>query len=613
MRLTRVQVTNFGCYQDRVFDLTRPKTFLLGLNNSGKSTVLDAIRWLLLGRCAGLDRAGRGIAEALVRQGTPDDQPMTVAANIVLGDKSYLLTRTWAHGSTTFSVGGPHAFAGPSEGQHQGWLSILGISEAALEATLDAETFLTANHADAKGLLLGVLAASVTVPTTGEVIPVEEADRRYTAAYEARTSLGRSLKALPAAIEPSEPVGDLDGVKAKVQALEVERLKLTEARGEATGLSERAWAEFDQLEKDQTRLKARRAGLVKDIPAEALADLPAAIATVEERVGLATAKIVELERQLDAARESTYVAGNTPDDVLETIAKHDPKKGCVLHPDIECKTSLTQFVTFVKKAKRGQAAPEGEGTSSPFDVLKLALADARKHEVTLDRQRVSLVDAQQGVQVIDEDLDSIISRLDELAPTLPERGIPDGIKKLDADIAALTERIEKGKALTLKKQLLATAWKTYETAVTTRAEIKAQHEQAEADVKIYGPTGIRLKALQEAVGTFEAGVNKTLVIFGYEFAVSADPWGVLVNGRPLARLSKSERLRVGIAFQIAMAKHTGLDVTLIDSVDWLLKDQRRALMKALSTAGLGQVILAKAQEPGDEMKIDEAATQVIQI
>lgn len=611
MRLTRVQVTNFGCYEDRVFDLTRPKTFLLGLNNSGKSTVLDAIRWLLLGRCAGLDRAGRGIAEALVRQGTPDDQPMTVAANIVLGDKSYLLTRTWAHGSTTFSVGGPHAFAGPSEGQYQGWLSILGISEAALEATLDAETFLTANHADAKGLLLGVLAASVTVPTTGEVIPVEEADRRYTAAYEARTSLGRSLKALPAAIEPSEPVGDLDGVKAKVQALEVERLKLTEARGEATGLSERAWAEFDQLEKDQTRLKARRAGLVKDIPAEVLATLQASIERVEEASGEATKHVIELERQFEMAREASETLGRPQltAERLDEIAQHDPKKGCVYSSEIECKTSQTQFVIFVKKARKGEPI----AATPKLATLLPALDDARKQEVALDKLRLKYVEAQQGLQVIDEDLDSIISRLDELAPTLPERGIPDGIKKLDADIAALTERIEKGKALTLKKQLLATAWKTYETAVTTRAEIKAQHEQAEADVKIYGPAGIRLKALQEAVGTFEAGVNKTLVIFGYEFAVSADPWGVLVNGRPLARLSKSERLRVGMAFQIAMAKHTGLDVTLIDSVDWLLKDQRRALMKALGTAGLGQVILAKAQEPGDEMRIDESVTQVIQI
>ena len=68
MRLTNIELTNFRSFRGTTVSCAASRVVVAGRNGVGKTTVADAIRWVLIGSCRGTDARGAG-AEHLIPQG----------------------------------------------------------------------------------------------------------------------------------------------------------------------------------------------------------------------------------------------------------------------------------------------------------------------------------------------------------------------------------------------------------------------------------------------------------------------------------------------------------------------------------------------------------------
>lgn len=97
MRLNKVSIENFKCFQEAELDLNGQSTVLFGINGTGKSTVLSAINyccWPWINRLnASQGIAYRSLDSKLVRYGASQLQIQCV---IEMGDKSHALVRAYS-------------------------------------------------------------------------------------------------------------------------------------------------------------------------------------------------------------------------------------------------------------------------------------------------------------------------------------------------------------------------------------------------------------------------------------------------------------------------------------------------------------------------------------
>jgi DNA repair exonuclease SbcCD ATPase subunit len=76
--LEELLIERFTAHRDRKIIFGKPVTIVVGPNASGKTSIKDAIEWLLTGACRSTDAAGRGY-ENLIMVG---EDSMGVAAMI---------------------------------------------------------------------------------------------------------------------------------------------------------------------------------------------------------------------------------------------------------------------------------------------------------------------------------------------------------------------------------------------------------------------------------------------------------------------------------------------------------------------------------------------------
>lgn len=597
MRITRMALTNFGCFAERQFQFEKPRTLLVGLNAAGKSTILDAVQYLVTGRCRGLDAAGRGMDQVALTGS--NGVGTKVEANIVIGDVTYEVVRAWVQGTSAFQVKpfnsqGEDWGDGSLSSTEAAWLKKLGLSLPALQAVLNADVLLSMAHGDAKALLLEFLQVRIPVGEGEDPITLAECERWYTLAYEERARLKRQLASTQKPVAPQGQVGDIEAIRARLQGLDAELQTALETQGASRGTQKALWEEYHRLATRQQALSQA------DGPEAALDALETERSTLLAQVGPAERAWEALVEKLAETKAAAVPLPTSETDKLDLIRKHEPSQGCVLNPGIECKTSLTQFVTFAKKHDTTAAKAKLAEVSGGVRKLEAEVETKKAEHRTILKRLDVLVEQINAAKRRTDELASITSRMDEIAPHLEDA--PAGTDDGQVAIDSLKERTAKGREI-LERNLRTQAEQArYEKDHAAYEALVQAKDQAEADVLRYGPKGVRVQALDAGIGSFCAEVNAYLQPFGYELAVSVDPWDWLVNGRPLVRLSGAERLRAGIALQVAMAVRSGIGLTLIDEVERLLTDQRRILGQVLATASLEQVVMAKAEDHPEAIK-----------
>lgn len=588
MHLESIELTNFRCFAGAVLELPTRVTFVIGRNHAGKSSVIDAVRLALTGACRGTDAGGKG-ADALIRDGDGVTQ-LKVKLTVATADlPAFTVERTQTARSGTLAVSG----AAGSRGEAMGVLTErLGASPAVIAACLDGEAFLDLHHAEAKNLLLDVL--NVRVDVGDERLTLAQVDQRDAYWREERRVRRRTLDAAATPAAPvEEALPDVRVLEAKLTELRAEERALIAATSSESGRKAELDRAIAQADRNAATLETKRATLrTAQARDGATVDLQDAIDELQEHLG--TMAFDDADREAaDRARISLVTADGRlklARDTVEALDAHAPDRGCVLDATVECRTPAKAFLGQLKALKAQIAALEAEQDeqSQLVEKARLRAADTAKLEARLaglQRQAKDLASVGADLALLQETRMKLAFERDQCA---------GGADQAEA-LHALRDRITKGERVITDARAAVAAVEAYRAAQERQKDAARAFAEAERQCDVYGPKGARVQALERAMARFQEQINGALARFGYQLRIVVDPWLVLVNDRPAELLSKSERLQVGIALQLALADASGFDFVAIDQVDLFDAENRRAFGALLDATSV-QVLAAATKD-----------------
>jgi len=581
--LRQIELTAFGSHAKTTVAFDAPITFIVGPNASGKSTLAEAILWGLTGRFArGVDGGGRG-AQALIAEGA-------TAARVRLQVRErWGLTRTVNAGGQVHlsldELGSAHADAQAVLYQR------LDMSPTALQAVVASHAFLDTDHAAAKAFLMELL--DVRVPIGEEQLTLAQLTHRYGAAFEDRKAKKAQVKdhrvpARPDGVELS--ADDVASLEAQLQQLREQEKAILADGAEARGRRQALVSQRVTLDREREDLegRVRQAG----DPNVLLDELEAKLRE------LVAPEPLEAVTPADEAQEMTTLRQQLVDErgrlrllttSAEAIKGRDPQKGCVLDPDVPCLTPAAEFdgrAKYLPKAIKQieRALDTATRRLNLLEAQASTRTDAAQRRAQdrsviegqrtfLEAKRRSLEASLRNLQADQERLTEVLAQLAKLDTELANAGTEG---EPPAGLVALQARITKGDRTIADARTEAQRWTAYHQAAARATALAKELEALEASVAQLGPKGAQLDAIAGALTDFLARVNGPLERFGYRLDVQLDPWLVVVNGRSAARLSTSERLRVGLCLQLAIAELSGLHLVVLDNAEWLVDAAIRA-------------------------------------
>lgn len=614
MRLNRIELKNFMGHAALTLALGR-RTLIVGENGAGKSSVKDAIALTLTGRCRGVDGKGQGQRD-LVKGGASKAE---ISIDIEdLGTVTRTIDRL--HGAdSTMPV--------------DAIMGALRTTEPYVTAAIYGDSFFEVGQAEAKALLMRLLDVKVTLPSAkdggaSKVLSLDEAESRYTLAYSARTSLGRTLKAINVPAEPTAPAwfqvepDKRTEAAAAIAAAVVSAQQAYEAEARASGDVVSRFADLrrrqDACKVDPDRIVRQRA--VADVSRESL--VAAKDEQTAARVALAEAEAVPgeaaetLRTQVHELRvfigRVEPMAAAPKGKAAKTKAADFPS--CVLGAGIPCMTPASKFGAVLKQMR------------ADVDALDARLEQNRARTDAVNAAGERLRVATANVDQFQKTLNAAESSVAEMTEKASQKDqIETDIAAISAEEAAGRTRIEAKRkavqdAINARDEVrdFMVSLQTREGVVSQRAKVQAEYDEADRLVGLLGPKGIQTKALGEALTAFHDMINAHLEPFGFSLRFSVDPWVVEVihgnSGKPLpyALLSKGQKLWTALAFQVALAKQSGLDFCIVDDVESVVGESRGLLTDLALDADVGQMIIIKAQDSQEQVQ-DIDGVQVVRM
>ena len=560
MRLTHLTLTSFRSFQKCSLGLDAPRIVFGGVNGVGKTSIADAIRWILTGACRGTDAKGAG-AGTLIPEGTQAAEASVTIQG--LGE----VARKYADGAGGFRVEG--FTGGTSQVQFQALYEHLGTTPAFVAAALDSSVFLDLTHVAAKALILSLL--DVQIPVGSETVTLDKLDRRYQRAFEDRRV---AKKVLAGVVLPAKP----DGSFPAVPTIEA---KLTKLRSEKSSLERQVGTIIGQREaltQEVARVEATlRTPLEPDV-AEELAGAKRRLADVEKHTSnMSVSQIGSVSGRQDVA----FLRSKA-----EAIQGHSPRDGCVLNRDVPCNTPRKAFRDRLKAIEQEiasvvQSQPKAfpRPAEDPLMGLRIQVAHLEGRQA----RRQAMIDSAAQTEA-------------RLTAARTELGALPDVAKQEQALDVLVERIGKGEVLLREARAHQATVDAFERTRADRTAKAADVTRLEALVEELGPNGVRVPALAAALGKFESATVRYLQPFGWAVQFQVDPWQVIVNTRPVETYSRSEQYRIGIALQLAIAQLSGLNFAIVDETDMLDTENRKALTHLLLTAPVDQILILGTKE-----------------
>ncbi|WP_027365092.1 AAA family ATPase [Desulfotruncus alcoholivorax] len=614
MRINKLAIQGFRNHINNAIGLDKLNIFV-GRNNSGKSSILAAVEWALTGRNLWTDRAGRGAGDLITKGAKTCQVGLEIAG---LGGVVRALP--------------PHTLTvGKSRNIQEAQVAIyhhLGADEQLVQLALNAGAFTSMTPAEQKTFLFALCGISCTAEEIASAtvqylqrtgIPVDQAGEVATRVKallprgfggdpailegmekrareqrrETKKDLERTRSALAEMELPNLPDGigleDKDAVEKQLAELEIEKNKLLKAHGAGQAAEKNMAKCRDRVNKLATeleRLNSEKATLEGEMPGQ---DQPGRLAGELNRLKVRLEQLAGTAAELDRELAALEAANRARRAVVEKLQAFDGR--CPLAAElIACRMSGSEVAELVNQLE-SEIKASMQNNKSLLTSMQNLQAEKRdlQHRINhiektiadLDTTRQKLLSLDTAIERTQKELDSAWGEVYTWEETLQKGGAnPEEIDRIQ-------ERIVQGREILRRLEVAGYGRRQARQLQQDLEMLEKELAITERMVKALGPDGIRQSLLGDRLSGLTSEINKLLAACTegrYQLTWQVDFTPLITqNGHalPFKLLSKSEQLRVGIAFQAAIAKMTGLSFLAVDEVDMLDQDNRDLLTGSL--------------------------------
>ena len=591
MKVEKIRLVNFGNHADTDIQLKQINVFC-GSNGAGKSTIKQALEYLLAGRVHGVtDAAGRGY-ESLISIDS-DKKGVGYVGAVVDG-----LNISREIGGKIQGMGEPPA-------------------KEVVSALLNTSRFLELPQKEQQALLFSLLGFSFSkeklgehlrdwpgagekeTETFGRLVNVTDGgpevfEKIYKLFYSERTAVKRVLKELEAQAKESSPV-DLPGkawdsreqICSDLRALKEQQKDLIKRAGAAQGAQKRR----QTVEDDIARLEGEKQTIEETIVAVLSAGDAAAEKNTKENVVNRLAVLREEQQnagtKLQEKRDAAAVCQAEVNQLQNTLGRINSGAGrCPIFLDAECSIdwkTVSGDIEISLQEKTNELQTLDNETEELTNRLAEIARETEEGRRLVEEQQKSLWEysqAQKQLQGIEERLGFFRKEQEELA------GLVDVSGGLAEEIDRLGERIAKGDDLAQKLAVFENQMVAQKNLLERLHQVREEVNALEKLVEAFGPAGIRAKLLDESIDRLQAQANERFqFLTGEKYRmkfVMPDFTPVMEkNGVPVRKFSAGERFLLGVVMQDVLAGLAGIRLLVIDDVNHLDQKNKNALMGML--------------------------------
>ena len=596
MKIERITLQDFKCFEDMNIRFTKPVNLIFGENASGKTTIAQAIALALTGRVNGQNGGGSDRRPLVRHDAAEFAVSVSLSQNGVPGRlEHYDLTQ---YASAKESTDPEALFQG------------LKTNRETLGALLETTGFLSL-HPDEKKRILFELLPDLKVDGSNmarhlaawlkarpemfakhDITPAEDLlgmlaspatlEEAYDQAYEERRIARRELKImgdsprLPRGLTREQLETSLNGKREELSSLHV---AIGETKGMAEGERRQIERELATIAQELERLET----LLRDADPEEietrLDDL--------EKERLAVGKEIQSLKEDYAAlqRETGKLLARQEQEEKNREKAKTFTGHCPVFPEVICKTkAVTARITAVVADQNGNDAAIEAQTKKTNDVVRLF----REKEETLNQMNGGIAAAKNTLARLTE------AQRKEGDLREKRRELNAVLAAVGEDKAAETERLKERIVLLQgqireESELLA----ALEKAERIRA-LEVRANKLEVLTQAFSPKGIMSELMQSAAAslmTLANGLMGELTVNRYALEIDFEEGFriFLCDYEKSCRtevnlISASERFRVGIVLQAVLSELVGLRFMVIDGIDVLDQTNRGFFFQFLRKA-----------------------------
>jgi DNA repair exonuclease SbcCD ATPase subunit len=598
MKIKKLNLTNFRSHPDTTIDNLPRFVVIRGSNHSGKTSLVHALELSLAGRAAPTDDRGAG-AKELVRTGAEGGKAIV---KLRLQNDPAVDEFRDVRCSLTLASGRTVQVNNPADKEAKGddfayWLT---TKRDIFSCLINGGYFVNLPDKDQKALLAGIVLPEVYEGWDKDMIgrmqdlklkfnpagkPFEEIASAYKLAFDERRDVNRDIKNHVIPEGDTTLAGDVARLRGEITDCEQKRDSLIRKKTQIedadsareqkltslTGQREKATAKLstEQQAVESFKKKVLSKAVLKDT--QALAAKKDKAAELDTAITVATTRIAEYKDALAKVME----LDKNPNCPRCRQAISEEQVALIAEPLIEKRNAEEDKLAALREERRGLGDYEK------------AIKDIATHtqaKIDLERSELRVTEAHKELEHVNAQINGIGP-----APAVDDE-LLEAIAEAKRKVQEATDRLEPViTANNLKK--------AKEEARAKGQALQLKLSKLEELVKYFGPgdAGIQAKLLSEHVGAFQVSMNKVLASWGYECSLSFEPYvfGIKRGDTTLALnlLSGSEQHQFAIAFQVALAIHSGLLFAVVDASEIYDSAGRKQMFGALLNAGLDQVIV----------------------
>ena len=614
-----IRMVNFRCYVDATCRTVRGVNLFVTGNGEGKTTLEMAIEYAMTGRALGVtDEAGRG-ADSLIRTGA---EGATVEALLVDRDGQQVGVRrsVYRKAPTRLEVQG---VAGSATVLQEHLAHRFGPPEI-VSIALQASRYLDLSVAEQQAVLTRLAGSAWTLDDVAAALGDEGAP--------ARTALDWCSAGMDAvdldAIEKRARAARADARKERDQAIgaaavgpEGRRLSEADVAAAQQRLAQLG-ARRDELQREIGRrdmtlrahqhADAERARLTAEIDrlADQVGDYAqrADVATPRASVQGLTAALASRRAALEEASATVAAAAEEESFLRQALERASTPGagdgGCPMCPEIRCGISKAAAADVIERLVATAAARTLEASGAQADAAK----ELRAVEGGLERARAAVVAAEAAEAALIRAREALAGRQDALKD-LTERNLtpPESSDDLRAESEKIAAEISGVRRQLAEHEAAASGAQRVSEAQARTVQAQARWAALDDLCKAFTDGSLRAALLRDVRGRFVSLAQDALSAMVDEdvtaqlsvdedgsIGVTSGAWPGLL---PVDLLSRSMRLRVGIAVSHALCQLARFPLLLIDDADALDFDNRNLLLGALLDLReqYGQILVLAAQ------------------